>query len=100
MFLRFDYSTPVVISEVELKMGLWVEDVARGLLITVRDREGRECLLFDGIKHTPWDPERERFRITFPPREVTSLRLEQTGSHPVFDWSVAEVLIRGPQSSH
>jgi len=38
------------------------------------------------------------WHLTFPSSVVRAIRISQVGSHPLFDWSLAEVSFFGPPS--
>lgn len=92
------FAEPRTIRGVALCLGEWASDFPRGLEIYARGQDGTESLLISSEDYSAMiylfdsftDCEDE-FVITFPPITADKFRFVETGSHPVLDWSIAEL---------
>jgi hypothetical protein len=102
--LRFDRK--VELHAVILSVGQSKSDYPRGLLIEAKNGEGSFKTLFEQknwLGALRWTPEgyvyfgsQSEVIVTLPSIEsLTELRITQTGSDPVFDWSIAELKLFG-----
>lgn len=82
------------LAAIEYDLGEWAHDYPRGLEIHLLKNDGSTVTVLS-------DPEFQSIRyfmqentvvpILFPEHEVHGVRLIQTGSHPIVDWSIAEL---------
>ena len=104
-WLRIDLPAPATLTGVELDLGPFRFDYPRGIAVEVAGTGGAWArvpatphlvgrivwtgthLLRDGV---------DRVVLRFAPVRTGALRLVQTGSDPVFDWSVTELRLVGP----
>lgn len=82
------------LAEIEYDLGEWSHDYPRGLEIQLLESGGSTFTVisnqeFQSIRY--FMQENTVFPISFPEREVVGVRLIQNGSHPVVDWSIAEL---------
>jgi 4-amino-4-deoxy-L-arabinose transferase-like glycosyltransferase len=94
MELSVRLSEPRVIRGLQYDLGAFRHDYPRGLRIILEALDGEEVVLVDevswpGIRYLL--EERSVLSFAFPPRTLRGVRLQQTGSDPIFDWSVAEL---------
>jgi hypothetical protein len=83
---------PIALKGIRLDTGDWPHDFPRLLKITAITEDGSTEVLLSEEDYTAIryleDHEKLEFRVT--PARVRSVTLHQQGSHPVFDWSIAE----------
>lgn len=103
--LSLEKSIPIV--GIELDYGFWKQDVARDLtiegLVSSGPGAGRWCVLFDtrGNEGLKYVLENERvWSLHMRPLRVSALRFVQHGWDRIFDWSMAELTVFGPDSPH
>jgi hypothetical protein len=82
------------LAAVEYDLGEWSHDYPRGLEIQLLEPDGSTRTVlsnqeFQSIRYLM--QETSVVPIGFPEREVVGVRFVQTGSHPVVDWSIAEL---------
>jgi F5/8 type C domain len=103
--LQVDFPEPVALMGVDLDLGAFPADYPRGLAVEVSGEPGHwerldtAPLLFGRLRWAGLHVLRdgvERVSVRFPPVRARGLRLVQTGSDPVFPWSVAELRLVGP----
>lgn len=86
MYLKGELEGEMELSGLEISSGFWYSDRARGLSVElVRHDGGSSCLLFDGLQSS------SVLRLKFPHVRGVGLKFYQTGSHPLFDWSIANI---------
>jgi len=89
------------VSAIEMALGAFPLDSPRGLAVEGSlDGEGWTAIWSGrpgalSILATIDDPSRLPLRVEFPPVETRFVRVRQTGSDPVFYWSVAELAVLG-----
>jgi hypothetical protein len=90
------FTEPQTIRGIQLDTENWETDFPRGLRIEAELESGERKVLFNEtsyhaalyyLNHSPV------FSLVFPPIRATKLILTETGSDPVFDWSIAELEI-------
>ncbi len=96
MFVEVNLGAEKTIGSLELDYGFWRTDYPRELSIELIDDEGSSCVVFDtrsneGLKYVV--QESRTVRLVFPPAQASRIRLVQHGSHPVLDWSIAELSV-------
>lgn len=104
-YLQFEFSSPMVVDGIQLETGEWMHDYPRGLSIVGVQSDGSERELivpkdYQALRY--FAAENGEIRFTFEPTRVEKIVVRQTGKHPIFDWSVAEVVLfrqkgSGPQ---
>ena len=94
MELRAELTPARVLRGIEYDLGAFSHDFPRGLELSVETQPGEWRTI---IRESEWPgvryllEERSTVSIVFEPMNVRQIRLRQTGSDPVFDWSVAEL---------
>jgi hypothetical protein len=78
----------------EYDLGEWSHDYPRGLEVQLLLADGTATTVlkdneFEGLRL--FLPDNTEVPILFPPSDVSGVRLVQTGTHPVVDWSIAEL---------
>lgn len=94
MQLTLTLKSPTVIKAIDYSMGSWPQDYPRGLQIEFEKPSGERITYLDnkGWASIRYLLETEsELRFYTKPVEITKVILTQTGSHPIFDWSVAEI---------
>ena len=94
MALTLTYKTPVLARGLNYELAIWKQDAPQGLHVVAELEDGTTKTLvsdydYQAIKYLGEDRKDMEFR--FAPVAIKKLVLTQTGTHPVFDWSVAEV---------
>jgi hypothetical protein len=88
-----EFKEPRSIAALEYALGDWSQDYPRGLRIETEDASGRREVLLTNDDYQAllafWKGADIRF--WFAPRTVRRVILSQTGRHPIFDWSIAEL---------
>lgn len=82
------------LAAIEYDLGEWAHDYPRGLEIHLLKNDGSTVTVlsseeFQSIRY--FMQENTVVPILFPEHEVRGVRLVQTGSHPIVDWSIAEL---------
>lgn len=88
MFVQGRFSEESELGGLEISSGFWYSDRARGLSVELMLGEVESCLLFDGPQSADFTG---TLRLRLPGYRGVGLKLSQTGSHPLFDWSIAEI---------
>jgi hypothetical protein len=80
-----------------MDLGNFLHDVPRHLLISGK-QSGRRWEVLSDIDSffSPNPSEASLWRISFEQRKLKALKLEQMGSHSLFDWSIAELRVFAP----
>jgi hypothetical protein len=78
--------------------GFWPQDYPRGLSIELKGLDGKWCRILDtrdnpGVEYLIKD--QRQIKVVFPEQAVVGVRFSQLGSHPILDWSVAELSFLG-----
>ena len=103
MFVEVTLALPTAVSGIDIDFGFFPHDAPRGLIVEGRQRDGQWCELADlsepahaaALNVGAISGNRSQWKLYFEPRELTAIRLLQTGSHPLFDWSIAELRVFG-----
>jgi hypothetical protein len=87
------FATPQSISAIEYDLGEWTQDYPRGLRIEIENARGeREVVLTnEHYQYLVAFWKGDTFRFWFSPRVAQRVILSQTGTHPILDWSIAEL---------
>ncbi len=87
------FANPQSISAIEYDLGEWSQDYPRGLQIDSENARGeREVVLTnEQYQYLVEFWKGGTFRFWFSPREARRVILSQTGTHPILDWSIAEL---------
>ena len=87
------FANPQSISAIEYDLGEWEQDYPRGLRIEIENAGGnREVVLTnEQYQYLVAFWKGDTFRFWFSPREARRVILSQTGTHPILDWSIAEL---------
>ncbi len=97
-FLRVAFREPIPLRGIEYLMEEWSHDYPRGLEVDLELADGSTDVVLDpvhfrGVQYFLHDE--ATWHVFFPAtsldKTVRAVTLRQTGSHPVLDWSVAEV---------
>ena len=99
MNLRFRFDEAVVVSSLDLIHGAFTPDTPRHLIVRGQRVDGTWLLLSnlygakDFLSSRPSSAvdARQRWSIYFEPQELIALELQQQGTEPLFDWSIAEI---------
>lgn len=97
MSIEVKFASPQELAAIELDSGFWPQDAARELLIEADGPDGRRCTIFDSRGNDALQEVGSRWRIYVEPRTVSTIRLVDKGSDPVFDWSLAELSFFAPK---
>lgn len=94
MFYEITLPEPVEVKALDYLLGEWKHDVPRGLEITLERPSGEQVQVlraedFEAVIAVTELDSKVRFYVE--PGPVSKIRLTQTGSHPIFDWSIAEI---------
>ncbi len=92
MDLEILFEEPVLISGIDMDLGFWAHDIASQLVIDLEDPQGKWCSNFDSRGMDIFSESRQVWEFFFRPQLVKRIRLRQLGSHPVNDWSIAELI--------
>ncbi len=79
---------------IRYKMGSWAHDWPRALRIEVENSVGVIKEVFDDKSYTAvryFTEDNACFSLFFDEKDVTKVRLYQTSSNGIFDWSIAEI---------
>ena len=97
LWFELALKTPRRIRSLEYNAGPWATDIPKGLKITGVSPGGKEVPILSehGYRSILWyrEPATASWRIYFEPVLLSSIRLSQTGTDPVFDWSIGELSI-------
>jgi hypothetical protein len=103
-WVRVDLPAPTTLVGVDLELGTFTTDYPRGAAIEVAGDDGgwvrvaAEAVLLGPLvwagTHVLRDGV-ERVALRFPPVRARAIRVVQTASDPIFDWSVAELHLLG-----
>ena len=87
------FAHPQSISAFEYDLGDWAQDFPRGLRVDIENSRGeRETLLTNQhYQYLVAFWKGATLRFWFSPREARRFILSQTGTHPILDWSIAEL---------
>lgn len=94
MWVTFTLPRPVTVRAVRYNLGNWPQDFPRGLEMEIETATGERLPVFNphAYNHIRYLLMGDSvFRFFIEPTEVRKVYLRQTGSHPVFDWSIAEL---------
>lgn len=100
MTFTVKFAEAVELQGVKLHMGSWLTDYPRELEIIGVTPSGEEVVLTHQNQARAieffydWE---EVIKILFAPTKVSELRFNQLGSHPIFDWSIAELEFLVPE---
>ena len=95
MFFNLTFAAPRTVRSLAYALGQWSTDMPRKLAVfCVKPNNEETQILSDDNDHAirlamSFLPEGDQ--IYFSPIECSSISLRQTGSDPVFDWSIAEL---------
>ncbi len=94
MLYQVTFDQPRNLRGIQYIYGHWSHDYPRGLLIKAKTAAGVELDLFnpadyEAMKYT--SAVNEEISIYLAGEPVVSLSFIQTGSHPILDWSIAEL---------
>ena len=92
--VRFNRST--LVSGIELDTGFWPQDAPSSIVVEAEGANGQRCVLFDSRVNEILQEPRRVWKLFFPPQYVRHLRFYQMGEKEVFDWSIAELSVFGP----
>lgn len=101
MWIELRFDGPTLIDGLDYKLGQWQSDYPRSLEVTCIREATRTLLLsregYAAMRYVTTGSEQtaDFLRLAFAPHRCDSLRLEQSGHHPILDWSVAELAITG-----
>jgi len=96
MEVAVSFPNPTTITGARMDFGLFEHDRPRGLLVEAELENGERCVLYSSeVDGAFWEGMRGGFDLYLPPTRVKSLRFVQTASHPILDWSIAELEIYG-----
>ena len=92
------FSEPRRIRGIAYCLGEWAHDYPRGLEIQALKTDGTSDVVFSAedyaavsyLSFSHYDCESDLV-LSVPPEPVTGFRFIETGSHPVLDWSIAEL---------
>ncbi len=87
------FANPQNISAIEYDLGEWAQDYPRGLRIDSENAGGeREVVLTnEQYQYLVAFWQGDTFRFWFSPRVAQRVILSQIGTHPILDWSIAEL---------
>ena len=95
------FKQPTIISGLNIKVGKFITDLPQHLIIDAQTEDSNWQAIFDS-QGTVYDPKmssREElpldWDIYIKPQTFTALRLTQNGEIPIFDWSIAELVVYG-----
>lgn len=94
MEFSVSFGTAQILRGFEYDLGEWAHDFPRALSIDFELASGEMHTLlksedYQAVRYfTQYEG---KVRFVFPPTGVKKVVLRQTGSHPVFDWSIAEL---------
>lgn len=87
------FTSPQQLSSIRYSLGGWPQDYPRSLQIEVEDGAGNRRVVLAASDY----PKLAAFftgddlQVWFPPLTATRVRFIQTGTHPILDWSIAEL---------
>ena len=93
MSIRVDFDQVYRLTGIELHRGFWSHDAAERMRIIAVGADGSECELYNGGQYGVIAA--DDFRILLDGYQVKSLIFIADDSHPIFDWSIAEVTLFG-----
>jgi 4-amino-4-deoxy-L-arabinose transferase-like glycosyltransferase len=95
MSIAIRFREPQKLSALRIDMGSWVHDYARGLKILTLTPEGSTEVAISPVDYEAirYFEDHEHLQFNFKPELVSGVVLELTGSHSVFDWSVADITV-------
>ncbi|RMD84179.1 MAG: hypothetical protein D6808_07390 [Candidatus Dadabacteria bacterium] len=98
MWYKVVFEAPLKVASLLIDAGKWWHDYPRGLKIIALDAKGDKRVIYPSEYHgdVMYFLHRGPIRIYFEPFFAREIRLIQTSSHPVFDWSIAELKVYGP----
>ena len=91
MSIKLKFAKPLSLTGIRINYGPFPQDYARGLRIEAKLNGDTVSTLFEGGGVPPDYISKGGVAAYFPPVSVDQLEILQTGSHPVFDWSIAEL---------
>jgi hypothetical protein len=102
MFVEAELPGPRRVAGVDMSFGKWGHDYPRGVEVLVRPNGGdwvKVCSVPELGGSIYWDEllnprifvSGESYRILFAPVRAEAVKIVQTGSHEIFDWSMAEL---------
>ncbi len=94
MFMEIDFPEPQELRAFTYHLADWITDYPRELQIWIIDEHGIRSPLISGsdyyfIRYLLGSE--RRYSFYFDPIKVKQIRLEQNGTDPFFDWSIAEL---------
>jgi hypothetical protein len=101
MWIELHFNEPILMDGLDYQLGQWQSDFPRSLEITCIRGSSRVSLLsregYAAMRYVTTGSEQTAafLHLAFAPHQCDSLRLEQSGHHPILDWSVAELAITG-----
>ena len=87
------FSEPQSLASIRYSLGGWPQDYPRGLQIEVEDSAGKSTTVLASSDY----PKLAAFftgsdlQVWFPPVTAQRVRFIQAGTHPILDWSIAEL---------
>ena len=97
MVIEIDLDSKTEISGMTIDLGLWLSDAPKGLIVEGQNEEGDYCTIVDIQRAQDYELGRA-WDFYFKPKRFRKLRLIQSGSHPILDWSIAELSLYGVSS--
>lgn len=93
MEISLDFKTSLTANAFRVDLGQWIHDYARKLEVVAINSEDEEVVLlnnneYEAIRYYVGDD--ILFPVYFPLANLKKISIRQTGSHPIFDWSMAE----------
>jgi hypothetical protein len=93
---RIDLTEVMPITSLRYDFSRWAHDYPRGLQIEIEAPDGSRRVVLDSASYTAlryYSVENGEFQLIFKPTEAKAVILRQTGKHPIFDWSIAEITL-------
>lgn len=95
---RFDLVSPVKVAGFQYNIGKWSNDMPKALSLEFVGKNGERTQMladreYQGIRQLTWNE--EGFVMHFPEIEAQAIVLTQTGRDQIFDWSIADIHLRG-----
>jgi hypothetical protein len=92
-YFRVVFSRPVRLQQISYRMGKWPQDYPRGMEVQVRGLSGEVRTLLSSEDYRDIAPllADGELRLRVDAQDVVEVTLRQVGSHPILDWSIAEL---------
>ncbi len=94
MQIRLAFREPTTLRGIAFDLGDWPQDYPRSLIINARVPDGSIVTIMNEAQYFAsryFLDESSRVEASFPPITVTELALNDMGTDPIFDWSIAEL---------